>query len=412
MPIKEFTMQVVDVSRLQLDVNANNVGEKPTTGLPYGKNSGTYTGAVGSYSAGPSQDQLLSLSTRSRQSCCSEHDPPPRWFTPEMPPLIQHLLGTFLALLAGLFLTVGGLIISMVKTLSPLEISGLRSLVACVYLVPLLLYFRPKHDFGRSQFVELLGVSLVFCVKFATFSIGSTILPLSEFSLLCNTVPVFTAFLGCVLLAEHCGLREWLSCFVVMLGVATSFVPNLVSGSQMLAAKTFKQTELTGGYVITVTSALSSAIALCWLRRLKEVHSLLIAFYACIITGIICMVTSMLTGQYRPPTDPRDVGLICLAALCMLSQALLPAIACSLTQASRVAVAMTFSVVFSFLLQTTVQGVQPTLFAFGGGFLIIVAMMIGNTPYGNSEEAELVKAEAIAGSQRYGSMSEALDRVR
>lgn len=28
MPIKEFTMQVVDVSRLQLDVNANNVGEK------------------------------------------------------------------------------------------------------------------------------------------------------------------------------------------------------------------------------------------------------------------------------------------------------------------------------------------------------------------------------------------------
>lgn len=68
----------------------------------------------------------------------------------------------------------------------------------------------------------------------------------------------------------------------------------------------------------------------------------------------------------RAPTDPRDVGLICLAALCMLSQALLPAIACSLTQASRVAVAMTFSVVFSFLLQTTVQGVQPTLFAFGG----------------------------------------------
>lgn len=56
-----------------------------------------------------------------------------------------------------------------------------------------------------------------------------------------------------------------------MLGVATSFVPNLVSGSQMLAAKTFKQRELTEGYVITVTSALSSAIALCWLRRLKEV---------------------------------------------------------------------------------------------------------------------------------------------
>lgn len=50
----------------------------------------------------------------------------------------------------------------------------------------------------------------------------------------------------------------------------------------------------------------------------------------------------------------------------MLCQALLPAIACSLTQASRVAVAMTFSVVFAFLLQAIFEGTSPTIYAIGG----------------------------------------------
>ncbi|OQR67337.1 hypothetical protein BIW11_02219 [Tropilaelaps mercedesae] len=376
-----------------------------------GKHVPTHSGGVLAYQAGASGDNIFSMSTRSRRSCCSEHDPPPHWFTAEVPPLVLHLLGTFLGLLAGLFLTVGGLIISMVKTIRPLEVSGLRSLVACAYLIPLILYFRPKPDFGCSQFVELLGVSLVFCIKFATFSIGSTMLPLSEFSLLCNTVPVFTAFFGCALLAERCGLREWLSCIVVMLGVATTFVPNIVNGVNSSAAAS-KGTTLTEGYFMTVSSALCSATALCWLRRLKEVHSLLITFYACILTGVICMMISIITGQYRPPMDLHDAILVCLAAFCMLSQALLPAIACTLTQASRVAVAMTFSVVFSFVLQAIVQKSQPTFFAIGGGLLIVVAMIIGNTPCGNEENQDLLKEEAMSSGRRYGSMSGALNDIR
>lgn len=31
----------------------------------------------------------------------------------------------------------------------------------------------------------------------------------------------------------------------------------------------------------------------------SQVHSLLIAFYACIITGIVCMGISVATGEYR-----------------------------------------------------------------------------------------------------------------
>ncbi|OQR69548.1 hypothetical protein BIW11_04351 [Tropilaelaps mercedesae] len=243
--------------------------------LPYGsteKNVPVNSGGALTYLPGTSRENAFNISTRSRRFWCSNHDPPPHCFIAELPPFVLHLLGTLLGLLAGLFLTAGALIVSMVKTISPLEVSGLRSLVACGYLIPLILYFRPKHDFGRRHFVELLGVSLVFCVKFTASSIGSTMLPLSEFSLLCNTVPVFTAFFGCALLTERCGLREWLSCIVVMLGVATTFVPNIVSGCNSSAAAS-KGATLTEGYFITVSSALCSAIALCWLRRLKEVSS-------------------------------------------------------------------------------------------------------------------------------------------
>ncbi|XP_003744630.2 uncharacterized protein LOC100907856 [Galendromus occidentalis] len=355
----------------------------------------------------------FTLSTRSRKSCCSEHDPPPHWFTVEIPPIVLHLLGTFLALLAGFFLSVGGLAIGKIRTLKPLEISGLRSLLACVYLTPLLLYFRPKHDFGKKMMLETLGVSFVFCVKFVTFSVGSTLLPLSEFSLLCNTVPVFTAFLGCLLLSEKCGFREWMSCLIVMLGVATTFLPRMIGGPPMTEAEAALKTEATEGYIVTAVSALSNAMALCWLRRLKEVHSLLVSFYACAITAIVSMGLSFLFGGYRPPTDMRDLLFVALAAFCMLCQALLPAIACSLTQASRVAVAMTFSVVFAFLLEAIFEGVQPSVYALAGGGLIVLAMVVGNSPCGDEDDQGLLKEEdGLSRNSRYGSMSAAMDNVR
>ncbi|OQR69547.1 hypothetical protein BIW11_04350 [Tropilaelaps mercedesae] len=66
---------------------------------------------------------------------------------------------------------------------------------------------------------------------------------------------------------------------------------------------------------------------------------------------------------------------------------------------------MTFSVVFSFVLQIIVQGIQPTYFAIGGGLLIVIAMIIGNAPCGSGENQDLLKQESMPASCRYGTMS-------
>lgn len=72
---------------------------------------------------------------------------------------------------------------------------------------------------GKTN-LELIALSAVFASKFIAFSWGASHLPIAEFSLLANTVPIYTAALGCVLLRQWC-LKKALACAFVSIGVVT-----------------------------------------------------------------------------------------------------------------------------------------------------------------------------------------------
>lgn len=72
---------------------------------------------------------------------------------------------------------------------------------------------------GKTH-LELVALSAVFASKFLAFSWGSAHLPIAEFSVLANTVPIYTAVLGCVLLRERC-VKKALACALVTIGVIT-----------------------------------------------------------------------------------------------------------------------------------------------------------------------------------------------
>lgn len=113
--------------------------------------------------------------------------------------------GIIAALGTGLAISVGGLLISMVLMIQPLAVSGLRSLAAVFYLLPALAFWRPRLWPAPGYRLGLVAVAVVLSFRALTFTLGSVALPLAEFSLLLNTMPLFTAILG--------------ECFVSCLGI-------------------------------------------------------------------------------------------------------------------------------------------------------------------------------------------------
>lgn len=104
--------------------------------------------------------------------------------------------GIIAALGTGLAISGGSLLISLVEGIEPLAVAGLRSTCAIFYVLPALAFWRPRLIPEPGYRVSLVAVSVVLAMRALCFTLGSVFLPLAEFSLLLNTMPLFTAVLG------------------------------------------------------------------------------------------------------------------------------------------------------------------------------------------------------------------------
>lgn len=82
---------------------------------------------------------------------------------------------------------------------------------------------------------------------------------------------------------------------------------------------------------------------------------------------------------------PVDLAYVAGSGITGLLSALLPAIACTMAEAGRVAIATTSSVVFSFALQAAVQLRAPTVWALVGAAFIVAAVVCSNLRFERSD---------------------------
>ncbi|EEC08152.1 hypothetical protein IscW_ISCW006523 [Ixodes scapularis] len=231
--------------------------------------------------------------------------------------------GIIAALGTGLAISVGGLLISMVLMIQPLAVSGLRSLAAVFYLLPALAFWRPRLWPAPGYRLGLVAVAVVLSFRALTFTLGSVALPLAEFSLLLNTMPLFTA-----ILAD--GTSD----------------PNQTS------------------YVSPLT----------------------VTIWTLLITSVLCLPPAGVMGQLNQiDLIPVDLAYVAGSGITGLLSALLPAIACTMAEAGRVAIATTSSVVFSFALQAAVQLKAPTVWALVGAAFIVAAVVCSNLRFERSD---------------------------
>ncbi|KAK8786903.1 hypothetical protein V5799_023320 [Amblyomma americanum] len=284
----------------------------------------------------------------------------------------REAAGISAAVATGLSISVGGLLIGLVEVIPPVAVSGLRCVCSVLYLLPVIALWRPQLLAEKGHRLGLAAVSVVLALRALTFTLGSSALPLAEFSLLINTMPVFAAIFGCAILEERCGPREMVAGLLVLCGVVVAFLPSLLLASDVGAS--------ISGIVITLSCALFQAMAFVILRRLScQVSPITVSFWTSVATVVLCIPPAGAMGQLRHlDTVPMDLAFTAGAGLTALLTALLPAIACTLAEAGRVAIATTSSVVFSFALQAAVQLKAPTPWAVVGAGFIVAAVVCSN----------------------------------
>ncbi|KAH6934310.1 hypothetical protein HPB50_022902 [Hyalomma asiaticum] len=289
----------------------------------------------------------------------------------------REAAGISAALATGLAISVGGLLIGLVEVIPPLAVSGLRCVCSVLYLLPVIALFRPQLLADKGHRFGLGAVSVVLALRALTFTLGSATLPLAEFSLLINTMPVFAAIFGCAILEERCGPREMAAGLLVLCGILVAFLPTLLLTPDVGTS--------ISGIVITLACAVFQAMAFVILRRLScqaslaTVSPITVSFWTSVATVVLCIPPAGVLGQLRHlDTEPIDLAYTAGAGLTALLTALLPTIACTLAEAGRVAIATTSSVVFSFALQAAVQLRAPTPSAIVGAGFIVAAVVCSN----------------------------------
>ncbi|CAN7988133.1 unnamed protein product, partial [Ixodes pacificus] len=184
---------------------------------------------------------------------------------------------------------------------------------------------------------------------------------------------------GCSLLGEKCGPREIASGLLVLFGAAVAFLPTLIMSPDATTSAV--------GIVVTLGCAFCQALSFVILRKLSDqVSPLTVTIWTLLITSVLCLPPAGVMGQLSQiDTLPVDLAYVAGSGITGLLSALLPAIACTMAEAGRVAIATTSSVVFSFALQAAVQLKAPTVWALVGAAFIVAAVVCSNLRFERSD---------------------------
>jgi drug/metabolite transporter (DMT)-like permease len=259
-----------------------------------------------------------------------------------------------LAMMATAFLwSIAGLFIKIIDW-NPLTIAGFRSLVAS--LVILLFLKRPKFHLSFPQVAAALASAatmLLFVSANKTTTSANAIL-------LQYIGPIFTAFIGAVLLKERARIEHWIAFPLVAAGMIAMFMDKLGGGRTL-------------GNVLAVLSAMTFSFYFVFMRMQKDgspLESILLSHWLVAAIGIVSSIFMPI-----PSVSLKAVGAVAVLGIFQVGvSAILFAAAIKRISAVSANLIAVIEPVFNPVWVFLVLGEAPGPNAIIGGLIIVAAV--------------------------------------
>ena len=187
-----------------------------------------------------------------------------------------------LMMITSILWSSGGILIKLV-TLSPLAVSGIRSLIAAAVIF---LYLKkPRFTWNKYQ---LMGAA-AYASMAMTFVTATRLTTSANAVLLQYTAPIYVALLGSLILRERASLKDWITIAITLCGIILFFLDSFSSGGLL-------------GNILALISGFCFALFVVCSRQQKEDSPMETILLGNIITAVFCL-PFMLQAQY----DARSI---------------------------------------------------------------------------------------------------------
>ncbi len=181
----------------------------------------------------------------------------------------DHCRAVSLLVVTAVMWSLGGVLIKNVDA-SPIVISGIRSAVAFVVMLP----FIRRGDLTFSA-VQMAG-AVFYAINMLVFVASTTLTTAANAIVLQYTAPLYVALFGFWFLKERTSLSEWITVVAAVAGVAMFFFDELSAGGVW-------------GNILGIGAGLSFALSIMCFRRQKDGSPIGSMFLGNAITAVVAL---------------------------------------------------------------------------------------------------------------------------
>ena len=245
-------------------------------------------------------------------------------------------------------------------TYSPFQAVFFRNAVACVLLVPVMLWRNGAASFRTDRPLGHFGRSLSGVMGNASFYFAYSQIALSDGMAIAMAMPIFATILAIPFLGERVGARRWTAIVIGFVGVLVALNP----------AGSFKI-----GSLFALFGTMLWALSLIQIKKLAQTESpFLIVFYY-MVTGFLVSIV-ILPFVWITPTPLHLVYYISAGVVGAAGQ-LLMTYAMKFAPAAVVTPFEYTSIIWAVLFDLLIWGVLPSLTTvFGAGIVIMTGLYI------------------------------------
>ncbi|XP_065670949.1 solute carrier family 35 member G1 [Hydra vulgaris] len=302
--------------------------------------------------------------------------------------LNQRTVGLALMAAAGLFLTLGNVLVQYIyhiyKDLSTYEMLLLRSFIQLLFSI-VFMFSRKVHPYGdkKLNLLYLIFMGVVEDAAIIFFYLALQLIPIADATVVQFTSPVFTVFFSYILLRKGCGIIEVLCGCISFFGVVVIAKPDLIipnNGAVPInqlsnnVTSVFQNPQYMLGSGFALLAAMSISLFLILIKLHGSKFDLTLTVFYPSILGIIFSPIAMLIRHDQflfQEIKAQHWYIIVISGIVFFVGLMLMAEALQLEDAGPAILIRNCDVIYAFVLQYLLMSQLPSRSALLGTFIVL-----------------------------------------